>query len=93
MTKPRHQPDGASATCDSVRACAWEFLDEELTASAWQTIEAHLAACPPCRDEIARDRALIALLQRLEGCDRAPASLRARVAALLGTDTLPDTPR
>ena len=93
MTKPRQQPEAPSATCERVRACAWEFLDEELAACDEQAVEAHLGACPPCREEIERDRALIALVQRLEGCDPAPGSLRARVAALLGTDTRPDIPR
>jgi anti-sigma factor (TIGR02949 family) len=60
------------------------YVDGEAPPGAIQSIEAHLAACPPCREQAEAERATRDLVRASRGAltARAPESLRASCAAL-----------
>jgi anti-sigma factor RsiW len=80
--------DAANADpCRDVRAQSFVYLDGALPPAATRRVAAHLDACPPCRQFVARDERCLAAVRRAAmheaGRERAPASLRRRATALL----------
>jgi anti-sigma factor RsiW len=71
-------------TCRELDEHLAPYVDGEETPAARRSVEAHLAACPPCQDHATAERAAHDIL--LENRDRlraaAPVELRARCAAL-----------
>jgi mycothiol system anti-sigma-R factor len=67
--------------CRAVAACIFEYLDGELGPALATEVAAHLAACGRCRERVASDRALLAVIARAARAvdDAAPPSLRARL--------------
>jgi anti-sigma factor RsiW len=62
----------------------FEWLDGELPDAEAAGLQAHVAACEPCRTLVAHDRRFLGVMRRVRGgTDAAPASLRARVQAEL----------
>ena len=69
--------------CASVLKDVWLFLDDEMNPRNRAVVEAHLDGCEPCLEEANLDQKLKALLHTKCGGDRAPAELRAKLAARL----------
>lgn len=75
-----------SSPCAHTDRRVHERLDAELPADEAEALLEHLAACPPCRAQADRLQRFREALHRLRGrLDAAPATLRARVDALLET--------
>lgn len=74
--------------CAGVLKDVWQFLDDELDPAKRAAVEAHLDGCSPCLAEANLDHKLKMLLQSKCGGDRAPADLRAKVAARLRSVTV-----
>jgi anti-sigma factor RsiW len=55
------------ATCRDVHAHASAFVDGELDRDAWQTLSAHLGACPPCAEYVRQLGLTVELLRRIPG--------------------------
>lgn len=70
------------------------YVDGEAPPGAVRTIEAHLAACPACREQADAERATRDLVRanRDALAPRAPESLRARCAALADPQSALDNP-
>src|SRR5687768_4652088 len=70
--------------CASLDPLVTPYVDGELPAADAQAVDAHIAACPPCRARIAAERAVKELIQARHTALRAaaPAPLRARCALL-----------
>jgi anti-sigma factor RsiW len=70
--------------CASLDPLVTPYVDGELPAADAQAVDAHLAACPPCRARIAAERAVKELIHARHTALRAaaPAPLRARCALL-----------
>jgi mycothiol system anti-sigma-R factor len=73
----------ATADCDRTPARAFELLDGSLSGVERAALEAHLAECRHCRAQLDHDRRFLAALRARDLVERAPPSLRRRVAALL----------
>jgi anti-sigma factor RsiW len=67
--------------CEAARPLLEGYLDGELERTAVDEIEAHLAGCAACRAELAALESLRGALRALPR-ERAPADLRARLAAI-----------
>lgn len=80
-----------SGTCAEARRLLHPYLDEELGRAARARVERHLAACRACAAGFAVERALLARIAAV-GDERAPARLKARVAAILAGDAGEDAP-
>jgi anti-sigma factor RsiW len=73
-----------SLSCEQTRALLTPWVDEELAAVDRAAVEAHLAVCEPCGTRAARERAARRLVRQHRPAlvaERAPESLRARLAA------------
>jgi anti-sigma factor RsiW len=70
--------------CSSVDPLVTAYVDGELPPADAQAVDAHLAACPPCRARIAAERAVKDLIHARLAALRAaaPAPLHARCALL-----------
>ncbi len=70
-------------TCRQVEPCLYPYVDGELGAEGRRAIEAHLAGCAACREQVTREwefrRRVIAPLER----EAAPPALRATVEQLV----------
>jgi hypothetical protein len=53
------------------------YLDGELGSTERERLEGHLAGCPPCRERLAEERALVERAERLLGLAAPPAPTRA----------------
>jgi anti-sigma factor RsiW len=73
----------ATTDCDRTPARAFELLDGSLSGAERAALEAHLAGCRRCRVRLEHDRRFLAALRARDLVERAPTSLRRRVAALL----------
>lgn len=71
-------------TCRELEEHLAPYVDGEEAPAARRAVEAHLAACPPCHDRAAAERAARDLIAEHRGELRvaAPGALRARCAAL-----------
>src|SRR5262245_44140397 len=67
-------------TCHDARALFSDWMDEALTAEERGRVDAHLAECADCRNELERFTATVSLLHRMER-PRAPVDLVDRVLA------------
>lgn len=81
----------ASPACDATRVSLSAFVDHELGAGEAARVERHLRRCAACRHLATHERALVIAVRRAgtraSETERAPASLRARVARLLDEAT------
>jgi anti-sigma factor RsiW len=70
--------------CASLDPLVTPYVDGELPAADAQAVDAHIAACPPCRARVAAERAVKELIHARHTTLRAaaPAPLRARCALL-----------
>lgn len=85
---PRAVP---STSCERTEARVHELLDDELSSEDALALHAHLAECPPCRARAAGLRRFLSTLRRQRMRQpAAPASLRARIDAML--DALTEEP-
>jgi anti-sigma factor RsiW len=75
--------------CASLDPLVTPYVDGELPAADAQAVDAHIAACPPCRARIAAERAVKDLIHARHTALRgaAPAPLRARCAQLASPKT------
>lgn len=69
--------------CDRVRRAAHDWMHDELAPDASLQVARHVARCPGCARAIERERRYHARLRRLAAAERAPAGLRARIAAAI----------
>lgn len=79
MSAPRRSDLPCHAACAAITA----LLEGELATEGAERLEAHLADCPDCARAVARERRYRDAMARLARADRAPESLRLRVARLL----------
>ena len=77
--------------CEAARPLLESYLDGELDRAAVDELEAHLATCAACRAQLADLEALRGALRAIPR-HRAPAGLRARLAAI-GDVSAQDAPR
>jgi anti-sigma factor RsiW len=70
-------------TCDESEILLHALLDDELDAGHVRDVEAHVAACPHCAVQLSQFRALHTAMSATDLRFSAPASLRARVDALV----------
>lgn len=82
----------AASDCETVRAHAFAACDGELTTSELATIDAHLAACEPCRLRVAADATFHGVVRAAVSLDTAPQSLRDRILLSLTTRSTADAP-
>lgn len=75
--------------CQAARAAIDAMLEGALVADAAKRLEAHLATCPACAQQVARERRYRDAMVRFGRAESAPDSLRARVAVLLDEDRAP----
>ena len=75
----------AVSPCDAIADRIYELLDGEMRAEDEADLRRHLAECAPCARAAERDEAFLRFLARRAVIEPAPASLRARVAAMLET--------
>lgn len=80
--------------CENLEERLAPYVDGEAPPGAVRSIEAHLAACPPCRAQAEAERATRDLLRTHRDAltPRAPESLRDRCAALANPESTPDNP-
>ncbi|MCO4761477.1 MAG: zf-HC2 domain-containing protein [Myxococcales bacterium] len=67
--------------CDDVRKYDYTYLDDEFDRRERAEFEAHITACPPCRDHVARAARFREGVRKHLRCDEAPSHLRGRVCA------------
>lgn len=82
-------------TCSRFQELIERFVDGELTAAEADFVRAHAAACPACREELARAREVVRELRRLPPLSCPPqvtAAVLARAAAEAGEER-PAAPR
>jgi anti-sigma factor RsiW len=70
-------------TCEESEIFLHALLDNELGAGHAREVEGHVAACPHCAAELSQLRALHAAMSATDLRFSAPASLRARVGAIV----------
>jgi mycothiol system anti-sigma-R factor len=58
--------------CSHVLAHLWQYLDEEIEASACAELEGHLGSCDECRRALEADRQLKQTVRRCCGNDAVP---------------------
>jgi anti-sigma factor RsiW len=73
-------------TCTEIDPLVTPYVDEEISPDDRRAVETHLTACAPCRSRVSGERAARELVRARGDAlttagGRAPASLRARVAA------------
>jgi len=71
--------------CSDVEPLFTPYVDGQAEPREAAEVDAHLDACPPCRDQVQEERAARALVRerRTSLCEAAPAALRARCQASL----------
>ncbi len=75
------------SACKNYRHLLGAHVDGELEPSRVLEVDEHLAACEPCRERVALDRAVRGSLKRAaREASVAPAGLRARVAAAMAAE-------
>lgn len=74
-------------SCDLTQNVLHGYLDGELDAARAADFERHLVSCPECVTALEAHESLHSSLQRAALYERAPASLRQKVQAELGTRT------
>lgn len=80
-------------TCDDSEVLLHALLDDELDAGHAREVEAHVAACPRCAVQLRQFRALHAAMSTTDLRFSAPASLRARVEAMVPAAAYPAAPQ
>jgi anti-sigma factor RsiW len=73
-----------SLSCDETRALLTPWIDEQLAGPDRAAVEAHLAVCGPCGTRAAHEHAAREIVRHCRpaiAAERAPESLRARLAA------------
>ncbi len=70
-------------TCEEAETLLHALLDDELDAGHARDVEAHVATCPRCSVQLRQFRALRTAMSAAELRFSAPASLRARVEAIV----------
>ena len=70
-------------TCDESEVLLHALLDDELDAGHARDVEAHVAACSHCAEQLRQFRALHTAMSTKDLHFSAPASLRARVNAVV----------
>ena len=73
--------------CERIAERAHAWFDGELAAAAVVELEAHLASCTACRQIVDAEARFAGLLRARLRIDRAPASLYARVRAMVRART------
>jgi anti-sigma factor RsiW len=68
------------SACDDCRFLVPAFLDDELTGNELEDFGKHIASCDDCRQLLADEQCLSALLRRVRPLFQAPESLRATVS-------------
>ncbi|MEM6457065.1 MAG: zf-HC2 domain-containing protein [Acidobacteriota bacterium] len=63
--------DLPTETCRDAINFLLAYLEDDLSASARESFEAHVAMCPPCQDYMDSYRETIALSREACGCDQA----------------------
>lgn len=92
MVTPSQAAPATAAACTEVRQHAFAACDGELTAAEVEVVDAHLAACAPCRARFTADATLHHAVRAATRLDAAPASLRERVERLLHAHTTENAP-
>lgn len=72
--------------CEETRRYVDAWIDGELDPGASLHVETHIARCDACREEANMIRSLKHAMSALRESDHAPASLRARLSALLDAE-------
>ena len=62
--------------CEEVRPLLTDYVLQEVDASAAARIDAHVAACPGCRQKMAESRAMLGLLERTAVMEELPRNIR-----------------
>src|ERR1041384_6679630 len=73
--------------CGDIKNHCHPYLDQQLDAAKSQQVDAHLAACPCCKQLYEAQRSFLSVLKRLtQNCGHvAPTELRGRIAQSLLT--------
>ena len=74
-------------SCDEVLAEVQRFLDHELPASEWDTIEQHIDSCTPCGDRVEFKRRLREIVASKCAREAVPDTLRGRIKALVAEES------
>jgi anti-sigma factor RsiW len=70
-------------TCEELMALLVDFLSGELIVEARETVEVHIRGCAKCEAYIATYSHTMRLVRALPQCSSIPATLEARLRALL----------
>src|ERR1700675_4881525 len=74
---------GCAMTCDEAEILLHALIDGELDAGHARDVEAHVATCPTCAEELKAVRAMRAAIAQANLKEAAPAQLRSRIEAAL----------
>ncbi|MBP3088747.1 mycothiol system anti-sigma-R factor [Corynebacterium sp. sy017] len=77
----------SECSCSEVHVGMYALLDRELTPAECQRLEAHVAQCPECAQQIAAEVDLRQLLKKC-CCQPAPESLKERISVSISTVSL-----
>ncbi|MBM3725200.1 MAG: hypothetical protein FJW40_07220 [Acidobacteria bacterium] len=84
--------EGSNMNCEEARTQLSLYLLSELDFSREELLEQHLDGCPACREELAREKALNALLQTEDARLEVPAGLLSRCRADFAAQLAPGAP-
>lgn len=71
--------DPHGTDCSEVLDHLYEYLDDEMSASAHAKFKEHFEECPPCLEKYGLEAAVKSLVKRCCGSDDVPTDLRSKV--------------
>jgi len=74
---------GLSASCAEVLTHLWDYLDEQITPTSAERLEAHIATCAQCKQYEEYQECFLRAMSSLKQELTAPSSLRERLAERL----------
>jgi mycothiol system anti-sigma-R factor len=74
---------GLSASCAEVLAHLWDYLDEQITPTSAERLQAHISTCSTCRGYEEYQECFLRAMAGLKQELSAPSSLRERLAERL----------